>query len=167
MQEWGYKMDNNEDFSMFATSPRVTSKKSPFASASNMMKENYEAPTREEAPAPVQKQIHKTEEEVSNVGSELQKFRKYPKKSFDQCINKMVLFNEEEYFMIREFTADLSMARKKSSIKNKDTMPRITENTIIRTGMRALLKHIADKKLDLSTLQTEEALTDLFNSILK
>jgi hypothetical protein len=69
--------------------------------------------------------------------------------------------------MIREFAADLSMARKKSTIKNKDTLPRITENTIIRSGMKALLKHIADKKLDYSTLQTEEGLTDLFVSILK
>jgi hypothetical protein len=79
----------------------------------------------------------------------------------------MVLFNEEEYFMIREFSADLSMARRKSNIKNKDTLPRITENTIIRSGMKALLKHIAQKKLDYNLLQTEEGLTDLFNSILK
>jgi hypothetical protein len=155
-------MDNSEDFSMFATSPRVTSKKSPFASASNIMKESYEAPPKQEAV-----HVEKMEEEISNVGTELQKFRKYPKKSFDKCINKMVLFNEEEYFMIREFAADLSMARKKSTIKNKDTLPRITENTIIRSGMKALLKHIADKKLDFSTLQTEEGLTDLFVSILK
>jgi hypothetical protein len=155
-------MDNSEDFSMFATSPRVTSKKSPFASASNIMKESYEAPPKQEAV-----HVEKMEEEISNVGAELQKFRKYPKKSFDKCINKMVLFNEEEFFMIREFAADLSMARKKSTIKNKDTLPRITENTIIRSGMKALLKHIADKKLDFSTLQTEEGLTDLFVSILK
>ena len=73
------------------------------------------------------------EEEITSVGSELQKFRKYPKRSFDKCINKMVPFNEEEYFMIREFSADISMARKKSTIKNKDTLPRITENTIIRS----------------------------------
>jgi hypothetical protein len=159
-------MDNNEDFSMFATSARVTTKqseipkKSPFASASNMIKETYEAPI-------TKPKEEKREVEVLNVGTELQKFRKYPARSFDKCINKMVPFNEEEYFMIREFAADLSIARKKSTIKNKDTLPRITENTIIRTGMRALLKHIADKNLDYSTLQTEEGLTDLFNSILK
>lgn len=162
-------MDNTEDFSMFATSPRVTSKqsdapkKSPFASATHMIKETYETPAK----AGPQTNTFSKEEEIVNVGSELQKFRKYPKRSFDKCINKMVPFNEEEYFMIREFSADISMARKKSTIKNKDTLPRITENTIIRTGMRALLKHIAEKKLDLNQLQTEEGLSDLFNSILK
>jgi hypothetical protein len=128
-----------------------------------MIKETYEAPPVKE-PVIITPQ---TEEEVSNIGTELQKFRKYPKKSYDKCINKMVLFNEEEYFLIREFQADLSMARRKSTIKNKDTLPRITENTIIRSGMKALLKHIAEKKLDYSALQTEEGLTNLFNSILK
>jgi hypothetical protein len=166
-------MDTTDDFSMFANSSRVVAKKneipnkSPFASASNIMKESYQAPIaipKEE----VKTQTHsETDNEIGNIGSELQKFRKYPKKSFDQCINKMVLFNEEEYFMIREFSADLSMARRKSNIKNKDTLPRITENTIIRSGMKALLKHIAQKKLDYNLLQTEEGLTDLFNSILK
>ncbi len=167
-------MDNSDDFSMFANSSRVVSRKneiptkSPFTSSSQIMKETY-------GPAPT---LHKTEiktnpiaenqnEDLSNIGSELQKFRKYPKKSFDKCINKMVLFNEEEFFMIREFAADLSMARRKSTIKNKDTLPRITENTIIRAGMKALLKNIAEKKLDYNSLQTEEGLTELFNSILK
>jgi hypothetical protein len=170
-------MENSDDFSMFANSTRVVTKKneaqnkSPFSSASYMIKETYETPLIKEpvivtAKAEVKRE-EKVEEEVSNVGSELQKFRKYPKKSFDKCINKMVLFNEEEYFLIREFQADLSMARRKSTIKNKDTLPRITENTIIRSGMKALLKHIAEKKLDYSTLQTEDGLTNLFNSILK
>jgi hypothetical protein len=168
-------MENTDDFSMFANSTRVVTKKneaqnkSPFSSASYMIKETYETPSIKEpviASAKV-KVEEKVEEEVSNVGTELQKFRKYPKKSYDKCINKMVLFNEEEYFLIREFQADLSMARRKSTIKNKDTLPRITENTIIRSGMKALLKHIAEKKLDYSTLQTEDGLTNLFNSILK
>jgi len=94
-------MDNTEDFSMFATSPRVTSKqseapkKSPFASATQMIKETYEASTQTDTTHQMQPKKKEVvmEEEIINVGSELQKFRKYPKKSFDKCINKIMKKN--------------------------------------------------------------------------
>ena len=106
-------------------------------------------------------------EDVGNVGSELQKFRKYPAKTYDKFLNKMVLFNEEEFYLIRDLSAEISMARKRSNIPNKGSLPRITENTVIRAALKVVFSKIGNTSMDLSTLQTEEALESYFNSLLK
>ncbi|MDD4976551.1 MAG: hypothetical protein PHY93_19500 [Bacteriovorax sp.] len=106
-------------------------------------------------------------EDIGNVGSELQKFRKYPAKTYDKLINKMVLFNEEEFYLIRDLSSEISIARKRSSMPNKGSLPRITENTVIRAALKAVFSKIGKTNTDLTTLQTEEALESYFNSLLK
>lgn len=106
-------------------------------------------------------------EEIGNIGSELQKFRKYPTKTYDKFLNKMVTFNEEEFYLIRDLSAEISMARKRSTIANKGSLPRITENTVIRAALKAVFSKIGSNGTDLTTLQTEEALESYFNSLLK
>lgn len=106
-------------------------------------------------------------DEVGNVGSELQKFRKYPQKTYDKFLNKMVTFNEEEFYLIRDLSAEISIARKRSNISNKGSLPRITENTVIRAALKAVFSKIGNNNTDLTTLQTEEALEAYFNSLLK
>ena len=110
--------DNNiDDFSIFATSKRVkkeepTAYKSPLDTGTKWTaQEEVQAEVRIERrpevrveaqrPTPqesVSKPSINTSEEVGNVGSELQKFRKYPTKTYDKFLNKMVTFNEEEFY---------------------------------------------------------------------
>lgn len=116
---------------------------------------------------PEQTQTQTQEQEIGSVGSELQKFRKYPAKTYDKFLNKMVTFNEEEFYLIRDMASEISMARKKSNIPNKGSLPRITENTVIRAALKALFSKIGKTSTDLTTLQTEEALEAYFNSLLK
>lgn len=106
-------------------------------------------------------------EDIGNVGSELQKFRKYPQKTYDKFLNKMVTFNEEEFYLIRDLSAEISIARKRSSISNKGSLPRITENTIIRAALKAMFSKIGNSGMSLNSLQTEEGLEAYFNSLLK
>ena len=106
-------------------------------------------------------------DQIGNVGSELQKLRKYPEKKYDQLLSKVVLFNEEEYFLIRDLASEISIAKKRSTIANKGSLPRVTENTVIRAALKAICSKIGKSNLDLSTLQTEEALERYFNSLLK
>ncbi len=176
-----------ENFDFFATGKRVKKEepapvKSPLSSSMKwgMPEEKREASTeaiietkKEEIRSSASistpsnmRQVH-TEEEIGNVGSELQKFRKYPQKKYDKLMNKMVLFNEEEYFLIRDLASEISMARKRSTIANKGSLPRITENTVIRAALKAMFQKIGRTNTDLSTLQTEEALENYFNSLLK
>lgn len=108
-----------------------------------------------------------TNEEIGSIGSELQKFRKYPTKTYDKFLNKMVTFNEEEFYLIRDLSAEISLARKRSTISNKGSLPRITENTVIRAALKAVFSKIGSNNTDLTTLQTEEALESYFNSLLK
>ena len=176
--------DNNipEDFSMFATGKRIKKEeviapKSPLDSGSKWNIHNEvqaEAPKREYQPPPVAAQPviqvrtqTINDEEIGNVGSELQKFRKYPQKKYDTLMNKMVLFNEEEYFLIRDLSSEISLARKRSNIVNKGSLPRITENTVIRAALKAVFSKIGKSPMDMTMLQTEEALEAYFNSLLK
>lgn len=181
--------DNNiDEFNIFATSKRVKKEepitpKSPLDSGNkwNMPEEKISVNTssprtqiqessqntqrveRVQA-APVKSEAF---EEIGNVGSELQKFRKYPTKTYDKFLNKMVTFNEEEFYLIRDLSSEISMARKRSSIPNKGALPRVTENTVIRAALKAMFSKIGGTSTDLSTLQTEEALESYFNSLLK
>jgi hypothetical protein len=139
---------NLDDFNIFATSKRI--KKEEMIQA-------------ETPPAPQKT----SEESIGNVGTELQKFRKYPQKTYDKLLSKMVLFNEEEFFLIRDLASEISIARKRSSIPNKGSLARITENTVIRAALSAVFLKIGKTNIDLSTLQTEEALQAYFNSLLK
>ena len=70
----------------------------------------------------------------------------------------MVTLNEDEFYLIRDLSSEISMARKRSTIANKGSLPRVTENTIIRAALKAMLSKIGKTNTDLSTLQTEEAL---------
>ena len=150
---------NLDDFNIFATSKRIKKEepqpaKSPLEAPSTWVKEEM-APQKA------------SEESIGNVGTELQKFRKYPQKTYDKLLSKMVLFNEEEFFLIRDLASEISIARKRSSIPNKGSLARITENTVIRAALSAIFLKIGKTNTDLSTLQTEEALQAYFNSLLK
>lgn len=179
--------NNQEDFSFFAAGNRVKKTeakeiKSPL-SATNKWDFQEETPTsstttnnhRIETPYKINQEPQQTstierqinEEPIGNIGSELQKFRKYPEKKYDQLLSKVVTFNEEDFYLIRDLASEISMARKRSSIPNKGTLPRITENTIIRTALKAVFSKIGNSNMDLTTLQTEEALENYFNNLLK
>lgn len=185
--------NNMDDFSIFATSKRVKKEepgayKSPLDTGTKWTaQEDNQVETRIEKRAEVrvepQRQATResvsrptinastsaisSTEEVGNVGSELQKFRKYPTKTYDKFLNKMVTFNEEEFYLIRDLSAEISIARKRSNISNKGSLPRITENTVIRAALKAVFSKIGSTSTDLTTLQTEEALESYFNSLLK
>lgn len=177
-----------DDFSFFATGKRVSKEtaapaKSPLDSGNKwaVQEERVEVrqetqlvsqPQRQEevrAPRYETTQAIKEEsvEQIGNVGTELQKLRKYPEKKYDQLLSKVVLFNEDEYFMIRDLASEISIAKKRSTIANKGSLPRVTENTIIRAALKAICSKIGKSNLDLTTLQTEEALERYFNSLLK
>lgn len=183
---------NQDDFSIFATSKRIKKEepvayKSPLDTGTKWnSQENEKVEVRaEKVPeAQTEKKVEiRTEtqrpvsipsdsqinnnEEIGNVGSELQKFRKYPQKTYDKFLNKMVTFNEEEFYLIRDLSAEISLARKRSNISNKGSLPRITENTVIRAALKAVFSKIGSNATDLTTLQTEEALESYFNSLLK
>lgn len=183
--------NNQDDFSFFAGGNRVkktdpVQAKSPLA-ATNKWDLVVDEPIQENRiqaksqinrietpykvtpePKPVFKeQLQNNNEPIGNVGAELQKFRQYPQKKYDTLLNKMVLFNEEEYFLIRDLASEISLARKRSTIQNKGSLPRITENTIIRAALKAMFSKIGKTSIDLSTLQTEEALENYFNNLLK
>jgi hypothetical protein len=173
----------NDDFNIFATSKRVKKEepgpyKSPLDTNTKwetqeiISKDNQNSrPTSYQqivkSDPSINLQASNAEELIGNVGSELQKFRKYPQKTYDKLINKMVLFNEEEFYLIRDLSSEISIARKRSSMSNKGTLPRITENTVIRAALRAVFQKIGKTNVDLSTLQTEEALEHYFNSLMK
>jgi hypothetical protein len=177
--------NNQEDFSFFAGGNRVKKTetkeiKSPL-SATNKWDIQEETPApkvnnhRVETPYKLNTEIQSTsnietkstEEPIGNIGSELQKFRKYPEKKYDQLLSKVVTFNEEDFYLIRDLASEISMTRKRSSIPNKGALPRITENTIIRAALKAVFSKIGNSNLDLTTLQTEEALENYFNNLLK
>ena len=176
--------NNQDDFNFFANSKRVK-KEEPVAVKSpldNSSKWNIQEEPKRSISEIVEKKLEATavkqeqsppkanysnEESIGNVGAELQKYRKYPTKTYDKFLNKMVLFNEEEFYLIRDLSAEISMARKRSTIANKGSLPRITENTIIRAALKAVFSKIGNNGTDLSTLQTEEALESYFNSLLK
>jgi hypothetical protein len=107
------------------------------------------------------------ENEKDNIGSELQKFRRYPEKVYDVLKRKTVTLSDDDYLIIRELATDISISRRKSKIPNKETLPRITESTIIRSAMKAICKNIENSKTDLTCLQTEEALVHFFESLMK
>jgi hypothetical protein len=185
--------NNMDDFSIFATSKRVKKEepgayKSPLDTGTKWAAQEEvqhevriekRAEVRVEAQRPVsQESVSRplmntstsavnSNDEVGNIGSELQKFRKYPTKTYDKFLNKMVTFNEEEFYLIRDLSAEISMARKRSNISNKGSLPRITENTVIRAALKAVFSKIGSTNTDLTTLQTEEALESYFNSLLK
>lgn len=178
--------NNQEDFNFFATGKRVRKDepvlKSPLDSGSkwNIQEETQIQPRvaseqpshiKPETFSNIQPEIRKPvqfkNEEIGNVGSELQKLRRYPQKSYDKFLNKMVTFNEEDFYLIRDLSAEISMARKKSNIANKGTLPRVTENTIIRAALKAMFSKIGNGGIDLNSLQTEEGLESYFNSLLK
>ncbi len=183
--------NNTDDFSFFAAGKRVKKEepgayKSPLDTGTKWepqedvqpearVERRSEVRVETQRPAP-QDSISRphmntsssiSNEEVGNVGSELQKFRKYPTKTYDKFLNKMVTLNEEEFYLIRDLSAEISMARKRSTISNKGSLPRITENTIIRAALKAMFSKIGSTNTDLTTLQTEEALEAYFNSLLK
>ena len=79
----------------------------------------------------------------------------------------MVLFNEEEFFLIRDLSSEISIARKRSSIPNKGSLPRITENTVVRAALKAVFQKIGKTNLNVLNLQTEEDLENYFSSLLK
>jgi len=187
--------NNMDDFSIFATSKRVKKEepgayRSPLDTGTKWAAQEEVQPqpevriekrqeVRVESPRPapqentskpttnVASSTVSSAEEVGNVGSELQKFRKYPQKTYDKFLNKMVTFNEEEFYLIRDLSAEISIARKRSNISNKGSLPRITENTVIRAALKAVFSKIGSTNADLTTLQTEEALENYFNSLLK
>lgn len=167
---------NSNDLDFFATGKRIKKEeqapvKSPLETSTkwgiqNKVEQKLQEQSRDErqvsAAAP-----KNTDEQIGNVGSELQKFRKYPTKTYDKFLNKMVTFNEDEFYLIRDLSCEISMARKKSNIQNKGTLPRVTENTVIRAALKAMFSRIGKTSTDLSTLQTEEALENYFNGLLK
>ena len=160
-----------DEFSIFATGKRIKKEeplpvKSPLEMNTSWGRGEV-AQNLDPAPVPQPASAKITEENIGNVGAELQKFGKYPKKTFDKLLSKMVLFNEEEFFLIRDLSSEISIARKRSSMPNKGSLPRITENTVIRAALRAVFQKIGKTNIDLSTLQTEEALENYFNSLLK
>jgi hypothetical protein len=104
---------------------------------------------------------------IDNIGTELQKFRRYPAKIYDVLKRKTVTLSDDDYLVIRELATDISIARRKSKIPNKETLPRITESTIIRSAMRAVCQKIENSKTDLTSLQTEESLVKFFESMMK
>ena len=176
----------SEDFGIFATSKRIkkeepVSIKSPLDAnakwgiederAVEKLQEkpsqNFQQVRIEVATPPITTKTFYTEEPIGNIGSELQKFRKYPQKKYDTFINKMVLFNEEEFFLIRDLSSEISIARKRSSIPNKGSLPRVTENTVIRAALKAVFQKIGKTNLNVAHLQTEEELEHYFNSLLK
>jgi hypothetical protein len=187
--------NTQDDFSIFATSKRIKKEepgayKSPLDTGSKWSQEDdkteekVEVRTEKRPEVQIEKKVEmRTEapktasvqttsplnnaEEIGNVGSELQKFRKYPTKTYDKFLNKMVTFNEEEFYLIRDLSAEISLARKRSTILNKGSLPRITENTVIRAALKAVFSKIGSNNTDLTTLQTEEALESYFNSLLK
>ena len=178
--------NNHDDFSFFANSKRIKKDepvitKSPLDAGSKWdiqeeikisnLETNRAERKFEAAPVKTEPVINKfsspNEDQIGNVGSELQKFRKYPTKTYDQLINKMVLFNTEEFHLIRDLASEISIARKRSSIPNKGSLPRVTENTVIRAALSAIFSKIGKTNTDLTTLQTEESLENYFNSLLK
>lgn len=160
---------NLDDFNIFATSKRIKKEepvialRSPLESQANT---NWAKEGEREVALKSTPPIN-VEENLGNVGAELQKFRKYPTKTYDKLINKMVLFNSEEFHLIRDLASEISIARKRSSIQNKGSLPRITENTVIRAALSAIFSKIGKTNMDLTTLQTEEALENYFNTLLK
>lgn len=182
--------NTNDEFNFFATSKRVKKEepgpyKSPLDTGSKWdIKDDIELSLKNEKRATSHIETQKSasqegisrpatptptysNEEIGNIGSELQKFRKYPQKTYDKFLNKMVTFNEEEFYLIRDLSAEISIARKRSNISNKGSLPRITENTVIRAALKAVFSKLGSNSTDLSTLQTEEALESYFNSLLK
>ncbi|MBC7540174.1 MAG: hypothetical protein H7281_15220 [Bacteriovorax sp.] len=183
--------NTQDDFSIFATSKRIKKEepgayKSPLdtgtkwsAQEENRVEERTEIRIEKRPEVHIEKKVEmraeaprsvsasNNNEEIGNIGSELQKFRKYPTKTYDKFLNKMVTFNEEEFYLIRDLSAEISLARKRSSIANKGSLPRITENTVIRAALKAVFSKIGSNNTDLTTLQTEEALESYFNSLLK
>ena len=176
----------SEDFGIFATSKRIKKEepnpiKSPLDASSKWGMQNEfhsEKPVENHktlnlANNPeiivqnISTQIHDVEDPIGNIGTELQKFRKYPQKKYDTYINKMVLFNEEEFFLIRDLSSEISIARKRSSIPNKGSLPRITENTVVRAALKAVFQKIGKTNLNVLNLQTEEDLENYFSSLLK
>jgi len=176
----------SEDFGIFATSKRIKREepapiKSPLDSNSKwgMQNEFHQEKqvenhkTIQPARGPeiilqdIKNQVQVEEEPIGNIGAELQKFRKYPQKKYDTYINKMVLFNEEEFFLIRDLSSEISLARKRSSIPNKGSLPRITENTVVRAALKAVFQKIGKTNLNVLNLQTEEDLENYFSSLLK
>jgi hypothetical protein len=171
-KEQRYKMNenNHDDFSFFAGGKRV--KKEDIIPAKSPLNATNKWNLQTEEPVQIKTQVQKVEvqileEPIGNIGSELQKFRKYPEKTYDKYLNKMVTFNEEDFYLIRDLSSEISMARKRSQIPNKGSLPRITENTVIRAALKAIFSKIGNSNLDLSTLQTEEALENYFNRLLK
>lgn len=177
--------NNQEDFSFFAGGNRVKKNetkevKSPLSPTNKWDFQDETPPTKTkdfkvETPFRVTPEttslpktdIQSNEEPIGNIGSELQKFRKYPEKKYDQLLSKVVTFNEEEFYLIRDLASEISMARKRSNIPNKGALPRITENTIIRAALKAVFSKIGNSNLDLTTMQTEEALENYFYNLLK
>lgn len=185
--------NNIDDFSIFATSKRIKKEepgpyKSPMDTGTKWaiqeeaqpevrVEKRAEVRVEAQSPAPQEKAVKKemnvssfvtnSVEEVGNVGAKLQKLRKYPKKTYDKFLIKMVTFNEEEFYLIRDLSAEISLARKRSNISSKGSLPRITENTVIRAALKAVFSKIGSTNTDLTTLQTEEALESYFNSLLK
>lgn len=162
--KWGIQEDRpiEKSAEKQAEAPRYSAPEVQAVRAASYHQEAVSSPAQRATP-----QAQNTYEDVGNVGSELQKFRKYPQKTYDKLMNKMVLFNEEEYFLVRDLASEISMARKRSSMPNKGSLPRITENTVIRAALKAVFSKIGRTNTDLTTLQTEEALESYFNSLLK
>ena len=159
---------NLDDFNIFATSKRIKKEEPVIALRSPLESQANTNWVKEEEKVVVKSTpAINVEENLGNVGAELQKFRKYPTKTYDKLINKMVLFNSEEFHLIRDLASEISIARKRSSIQNKGSLPRITENTVIRAALSAVFSKIGKTNMDLTTLQTEEALENYFNTLLK
>ncbi len=176
----------SEDFGIFATSKRIkkeepTPNKSPLEANSKWGIQNdfqhekqvehhknlQPANNPEIIIQNISTQVLIEEDPIGNIGAELQKFRKYPQKKYDTYINKMVLFNEEEFFLIRDLSSEISIARKRSSIPNKGSLPRITENTVVRAALKAVFQKIGKTNLNVLNLQTEDDLENYFSSLLK
>lgn len=176
---------NSNDMEFFATSRRVKKEepipaKSPLDTGTKWggqeVRQEIKVSTNQENSSLNSQNISHTyrvtpisnqENPIGNIGTELQKLRKYPERHYDKLMNKVVMFNPEEYFLVRELASEISLARKRSSIPNKGELPRVTENTVIRAALKAIFSKIGKTNTDFTALQTEESLENYFNSLLK